>query len=108
MYYSQNTIQQPVNRLRHQRKRLAPARTTPSSTTQTHRGIAYDRKNIEIRNTSAMPSAGSTIQALPTTTQKFLATVAIDGMGASPALCGSLKNSTTTKNIRKTLSAAIR
>ena len=45
---------------------------------------------------------------LATTVQKFRATVAIEGGGASPGLRGSRKKSRTRKNIKNTLKAAMR
>src|SRR5262245_49857992 len=108
MYCCQNTTQYPVKRTKNHMNRLIPASTMIRRAIQIHHGTVSGHKKVAAFNNPAIPIAGKTNHAFPTTTQKLRTTVPIDGGGASPSLRGSRKKSKTTKNIRKTLSAATR
>src|SRR5689334_18475646 len=108
MYCCQNTTQYPVNRIRNHMKRLLPTKTNKAKTTHIHHGTVNDQNSEAIFRRMAMPTAGKTSHAFPTTTQKLRNTVPIDGGGASPAFRGSLKNAIETKNMAKTLIADMR
>src|ERR1041384_2416197 len=108
MYCCQNTTQYPVNRTKNHMNRLMPASTTIRRATQIHQGTLNGQRNVASFSNPAIPIAGRTSHAFPTTKQKLRTTVPIDGGGASASLRGSRKKTKTTKNIRKTLSAATR
>src|ERR1700687_922425 len=108
MYCCQKTTQYPVNSTRNHMNRLIPASTSSRSAVQIHQGTLNGYKNVAMRSSRAMPSTGRTRRWLPTTTQKFLATVEIDGGGASPAWGGSREKNKTTNNMAKKLSGATR
>src|ERR1041385_1223434 len=108
MYCCQNTTQYPVNRTRNHMNRLMPANTTIKRATHIHHGIVNGQRSVAAFSNTAIPIAGRTNDAFPTTRQKLRTTVPIEGGGASPSLRGSRKKTKTTKNIRKTLSAATR